>query len=231
MSDTTVTTEAPLMNSDAVRNPDGSMKDQSSSTQTQTSTTESTETKPESTTTSKESTTTETKAPEGAPEKYADFTLPEGVKLEGDVLKSAQELFKTQNLSQTQAQSLVDFHLAQLKAATEASSNAYNDMRSDWQAKTKADPEIGTKLTAVKETVGRALDTLNDPKLVADFRAAMDLTGIGDHPAFIKAFYKLAQSVVEGKHVSGAQPSKFGQIAPGTNERPTAAHALYPNNP
>ncbi len=227
MSDTTVTTEAPMPNSPEARTPTGELKDQSASTQTQTSTTESTETKPESTTTSKESTTTET----GAPEKYADFTLPEGVKLDDTSLKSAQDLFKAQNLSQTQAQALVDFHVAQLKATTDASSKSYEDMRTDWQAKTKADPEIGFKLPAVKETVGRALATLNDPSLVAEFRAAMDLTGIGDHPAFIKAFYKLSQSVVEGKHVTGTQPSKFGQQAPGTNERPTAAHALYPNNP
>ncbi len=224
MTDTTVTTEAPLMNSPEARTPTGELKDQAT---LQPSTTTPTPKEPETTELKIESTT----KPEGAPDKYADFTLPEGVKLDDASLKSAQDLFKAQGLSQIQAQALVDFHVAQLKATTDASSKSYEDMRTDWQAKTKADPEIGSKLPAVKETVGRALATLNDPGLVAEFRAAMDLTGVGDHPAFIKAFYKLAQSVVEGRHVTGTQPSKFGQQAPGTNERPSAAQALYPNNP
>src|SRR6266403_5217690 len=124
MSDTTVTTEAPLPNSPEARTPTGELKDAS-----QTTTMTPTEEKP------LETTPPEPK-PEptpGAPETYTDFTLPEGVKLEGETLKSAQELFKALNLPQDGAQRLVDFHLGQIRAATEASSKAYEDMRSAWQ--------------------------------------------------------------------------------------------------
>jgi len=153
------------------------------------------------------------------------------VKLEGETLKSAQELFKALNLPQDGAQKLVDFHLGQIRAATEASSKAYDDMRASWQTAAKADPEIGPKMTQIKENVGRLYDAIGDAKLVGEFKQIMDLTGAGDNPAFIKVLNKLSSFVTEGRHVTGTQPSKFGQTAPGTGERPSTAHALYPNNP
>jgi hypothetical protein len=211
------------------------LKNQSSSQPSTTSTPplSPTETPPASTETADGKTvlTKAEEAPPSAPEKYEDFKLPEGVKLEGDQLKSAQDLFKDLNLPQDSAQKLIDFHVAQLKASTETSNKAYEDMRSDWQTKTKADPELGPKLPQIKETIGRALSTLNDPKLVSEFSQAMDLTGAGDHPAFVKAFYKLSQAVTEGRHVQGSGPSSFGQLRPGTDAKPSVARAMYPNNP
>jgi hypothetical protein len=108
-------------------------------------------------------------------------------------------------------------------------------MRKEWAAKTLADAEVSsyttdgkTGIDAVKVDIGRALGTL-DPALRAEFQAAMDLTGAGDHPAFVKALWKLSQAVSEGRPVTGKGPSPEGQRAPGTNARPTPAKALYPN--
>src|SRR6266481_2078186 len=221
MSDTTMTTEAPLPNSPEARTPTGELKDASQTT----TTTPTDPTPPEPKAEPKP------EAPAGAPEAYTDFTLPEGVKLEGETLKSAQELFKALNLPQDGAQRLVDFHLGQIRAATEASSKAYDDMRAGWQTASKADPEIGPHMAKIKENVGRLYDAIGDAKLVGEFKQIMDLTGAGDNPAFIKVLNKLSSFVTEGRHVTGTQPSKFGQTVPGTGERPSTAHALYPNNP
>jgi hypothetical protein len=57
----------------------------------------------------------------------------------------------------------------------------------------------------------------------------MDYTGAGNNPAFIKAFWKMAQALTEGGHVAGTGPAPIGQKPPGAAERPTAAKALYPN--
>jgi hypothetical protein len=225
MSDTTVTTDPPMPNSPEARTPTGELKDASTTTTTSTETTP--ETKPEATSTESK----KDEVPSGAPEKYEDFKLPDGVKLEPESLKSATDLFKSLNLPQAAAQSLVDFHTAQLKAVADAPSKAYDDMRADWQAKAKADPEIGPHMTKIKENVGRLYNAIGDAKLVDDFKQIMDLTGAGDNPAFIKVLNKLSSFVTEGTHVAGAQPSKFGQQEPGKSERPTAAQALYPNNP
>lgn len=168
--------------------------------------------------------------PEGAPEKYEDFKVPEGYTLDSKVAEEASGIFKDMNLSQAQAQTLVDFYAAKTREAADAPFEAYKTMRAEWQTKVAADPEIGSKLPEVKQTVSRALDSLGDAKLASDFREAMDLTGAGDHPAFIKAFYKLAQQVNEGHSVRGSNPSPAGQKAPGSGPV-SAAHALYPKLP
>jgi hypothetical protein len=169
-------------------------------------------------------------APTGAPEAYTEFKVPEGFTLDETVSKEAGEMFKKAGLTQDAAQGFVDFYVAKAKEAAEAPIKYYMDMQEQWQNEIKADKEIGGKLDAVKATVSKALDGLGDPQLANEFRAAMDLTGAGNHPAFVKAFYKMAQKLTEGGIVTGRGPSAAGQTAPG--QRPaTIAGALFPNLP
>lgn len=179
---------------------------------------------------------TSTSKSEGAPEKYEDFRAPDGYTIDPKTIEAAAPIFKELGLTQVQAQSLVDFHTKQMIDAAKAPQTTYETMRNEWTTKAKADPDMAkhavdgkTGLDAVKVDMGRALTALNDPDLAAEFKQAMDLTGAGDHPAFIKTFWKLAQYVTEGKHVSGGNPSPHGQTPPGANGRPDAARALYPN--
>lgn len=223
-----------------IRSADGTIKDQSPppTTTQPAQTTEATkppESKPETTTSAtpedKSLLNQDDKKPtEGAPEKYADFTAPEGFEIKPEVAEEAGKLFKEMNLSQAQAQSLVDFYAAKTREAAEAPFNYYKEMQDKEVAKIKADPEIGGKLDAVKTTVSKALDGLGNPQLAADFRRDMDLTGAGNFHSFVKVIFALASKVTEGGHVSGSAPSKYGQQAPG-GERRTAANALYPNLP
>ena len=164
----------------------------------------------------------------GAPEKYEPFTAPEGYDLNPEVITKAETMFKELGLNQTQAQQLVSFYAENAAAAADAPYAAYEAQREAWQAEVAADPEIGKKLPQVKQTVGAALNLLGDPKLVADFKSAMDITGVGDHPAFIKAIYKLASMVTEGKHVPAGAP--ITPKAPGAAPK-SAAQAIFPNLP
>jgi len=169
------------------------------------------------------------KAPTGAPESYQEFKVPEGYTLDAAAAQEASGLFKTMNLNQEQAQRLVDFYVKKTQESHDAPFKAYVDMRKGWREEASKHAEIGGNLAQVKETVSRAINQLGDAQLASDFRDAMDITGAGDHPAFIRVFYKFAQAVTEGRPVSGNQPSRFGQ---GNQGRPqTAAHALYPNLP
>lgn len=170
----------------------------------------------------------------GAPEKYEPFTAPKswaekGLELDQTIIDKAVPKFKELGLNQAQAQSLIDFYAGVSEETHDASIKAVADMRKGWVDQVKADKEIGGKLAEVKTTIGRALDGLGDPTLAADFRAAMDLTGAGDHPAFIKAFYRMASKLTEGGHVKGNGPSPFGQ---GNGTQPSVgAKSLYPNLP
>lgn len=174
--------------------------------------------------------------PAGAPETYTNFTAPEGYTIDPKTIEAAAPIFKDLGLTQDQAQKLVDFHTQQMITAAKAPEAAYEATRSEWQAKVQSDPELakavnGDKvgLDAVKLDIGRALNAMGDAPLAAEFKAAMDLTGAGDHPAFVKTFWKLSQFITEGKHVSGTNPSLHGQAAPGTTNKPSPAQAMYPN--
>src|SRR6266550_4527689 len=183
MSDTS------LANEPESRTPTGEIKDQTPSTTTPETTT--TETKVEKSSTEKPSlVNAKDEAPAGAPDKYADFTVPEGFTLDETVAKEAGDLFKGMNLPQAQAQQLVDFYVAKTREANEAPFKLWADTQEKWISEVKADPQIGSKLPQVKATISKAIDGLGDAKLASEFREAMDYTGAGNKPAFIRAFFK-----------------------------------------
>jgi hypothetical protein len=164
-----------------------------------------------------------------APETYAQFTVPEGYELDPQVMQEASGIFKNLNLQQADAQKLVDFYVAKTSQSANAPYQLWNEMQEKWVDEIKNDPVLGPKLNDVKTTIGRAINGLNDPKLAMEFKEAMDFTGAGNNPAFIRAFYKLAQMVTEGGHVAGNGPAPAGQRR--SNEIPSAARAMYPNLP
>lgn len=175
------------------------------------------------------------KDPAKAPDAYADFTAPDGYTLDKTTIDAFAPIAKELGLTQDQAQRLVTFHSERMIAAAKAPTDAFESTRNEWRGKVDADPDLKaatsggkTGLEAVKLDIGKVFNALGDPALVADFKEAMNLTGVGDHPAFVKALWKLSSFLAEGTHVAGAQPSPHGQRQPGTSERPSPAKALYP---
>lgn len=167
-------------------------------------------------------------APAGAPEAYTDFKVPEGYTLDKETLGEAAPIFKELGLSQDQAQKLVDFYTKRIDSTVNARMDEYTRTREGWQAEVKA--KYGQQLTEVKATVGRALASL-DPKVAENFKQVMDMTGAGDNPAFIEAFYQLSKRATEGRPVTPGNPSAAGQQAPGSRARPSPAQSMFPNLP
>ena len=163
----------------------------------------------------------------GAPEKYEAFTAPEGFSIDEDTTREVGDMFKGMNLTQADAQKLVDYYSSKSLEAMNAPYEAWRKTQEEWVKQVRADPQIGSRINEVTQTIAKAIDGLGDAKLAADFRAAMDYTGAGNHPAFIKALYKMAQKVTEGGFVQGRGPSPAGQ-QPDRTAR-TGARAMYPN--
>jgi hypothetical protein len=230
--------EAQQQTSEIARTPTGEIKDvgQTTAPETmtpQTSTTTETSASPETegkSPPSQSGTSLANQLTAGAPEAYDPFTVPEGFELSEGVQKEAGELFKAMNLTQGDAQKLVDFYSGKTLEAVNAPYDAWRKTQEEWVKQVKADPNIGSRLSEVTQTISRAIDSLGDAKLASEFRAAMDYTGAGNNPAFIKAFYKLAQRVTEGGHVAGRGPSAAGQQRPGTTAG-MGARAMFPNLP
>lgn|SRR5215467_2333528 len=169
--------------------------------------------------------------PVGAPETYGDWKTPDGWVMDDGVRGEIAPLFKKMNLTQAQGQELVDFYIKHTTESANAPYNAWNETQDKWIKEVKEDPDIGPKLNEVKTTLSRAIDVVSsgDAKLATAFRDAMDYTGAGNNPAFIKMFYKMAQMLTEGKHVAGGGASPEGQKPAG--QQRSAAGAMYPNLP
>jgi hypothetical protein len=149
-------------------------------------------------------------------------------------LGEATSTFRELNLTQDAAQKLMDMHIKHANEAAEQPYKAYVDMRADWRKSVLSDPVVGNGQDLkpeVKQTIARMYDTIGDTKLVSEFKEAMDMTGVGDHPAFVKLIYSLAQRATEGRPVAGTKPTPESQTAPGASVRPNPAQALYPNLP
>lgn len=235
---------APTANSPEARTETGEIKDVTTSsatppTQTETpkETPPSTETKPEAKPDAPEPSLLsepakeddKPKPTEGAPEKYEPFTLPEGFEANPEVMSKAEATFKELGLNQEQSQKLVSFYAEQAKSLMEGPSAQWDNMQAEWARDTRAQfPNI----EGVKQNIGKALTTIanGDTTLLANFKYVMDLTGAGNHPAFVGVLNALASAINEGGHVAGRGPSPLGQRGP--NSRPqSAAQALYPNLP
>lgn len=174
--------------------------------------------------------------PSGPPEKYETWKLPDGYELDAGVSEEAAPLFKELGLSQDQAQKLVDLYSKHaIKSAEEhnaAGTKWWNDRQQAWRDELRNDPQVGKLVgsngnfgpdSPLVQTVNRALDGLQNPKLAADFKEAMDSTGAGNNPAFVKVLYALASKVTEGTdYVVGGVPK-------GNSARPSPAAAMYPN--
>src|SRR5215831_3812353 len=126
------------------------------------------------------------------PEKY-EFSLPEGFNIDEATTKEVDTLFREIGLDQPSAQRLMDLYTTKVKEVAEAPINTWSETRKGWVEEIKNDPALGKRLPEVRQTVARAIDGLGDQKMAQEFRQAMDITGAGDNPAFIRAFYKLAQ--------------------------------------
>lgn len=242
-NETPTTPQAIAGNSPEARNPDGSMKDGLSGQPMETKEPPKPETPGEtkSTPTTSESKPGETKPsllnqkdeakPDsiatGAPEKYEFKDLPSGF----EVTEKAQDFFKSNQMSQAQADAAIKFYHELATEAQQAPFKLWQDMNDGWVKEVTADPEYKGDIGNVKATISKFVDSIEDRALADSLREAMDLTGAGNNPAFVKFMFRMGQRLTEGKHVAASGPSAFGQRAPGTGERPTAAHSLYPRLP
>ncbi|WP_434252861.1 peptidase [Enterobacter hormaechei subsp. xiangfangensis] len=143
------------------------------------------------------------KKPEGAPEKY-EFTAGEGVELDTEALKDFEPVARDLNLTNEQAQKLVDAYPKILAGVQQRQAEAWQKQTEGWAETVKADKEIGgDKLTANLSAAQRALEQFGDPEL----KEYLDSTGLGNHPALVKAFIKVGKAMSEDKVVTGGHES------------------------
>lgn len=110
---------------------------------------------------------------------------------------------KTLNLTQEGAQSILDKVAPVIQARQMEALKGFYDqiggMPETWAATTKADKEIGGDKLAENLAIATKVRDLGGPDLVK----VLDVTGLGNHPAVIKAFAKFGRMLSEDKFVAG----------------------------
>src|SRR5882724_1444277 len=245
MTDTTVTNETPSGNSPEARTPDGTLKDQSPTSLTPSPTPAPKpdggsfltqdpkppegEPKPEPKEGDKPAPKEgeEPKPAAGAPDKYEDFKLPDGYKMDETASKEVSAMFKELNLPQESAQKLVDYYSANLLKTAEAPYKAWADTQKEWIG--EIHDRFGSKADATRNDINSAITNALPPSLARAFRTALDITGSGSNPDIIEALSIFARPHLEGKRVPAGGQSPQANKTPGAPERPSLADAMYPH--
>jgi len=152
----------------------------------------------------------ETKAPEGAPEKYEDFTVPEGVEVDGEQIEKFKELARELNLTQESAQKFVDLQTKMAARHIEA----FQAEQAKWVSSLQT--EWGGEFKANVQKAQRAMSQFGSPEL----RQLLDSTGFGNHPAVAKMMVAVGNKLGDPDFVEGKSATQVPK---------TAAEILYPN--
>lgn len=140
--------------------------------------------------------------PEGAPEEYAEFTAPEGVELNADMLDRFKAFAKENNLSQERAQALVDMGAEIVKNADAKLADLMVEARAEWRKQTLDDTEYGGAAWQSSLPVAKAaLDRFGTPEL----KEVLAQSGLGDHPEVIRYFYRVGKATGEHDFVKSGK--------------------------
>lgn len=158
------------------------------------------------------------KQSEGAPEKY-EFDAGEGKEFDAGVVEAFSEVAKELNLSQADAQKVLD-KVAPVIQARQA--EQLEGLRNDWVNAAKSDAEFGGE--KISENLGiakKALDSFGSP----DLRALLEESGLGNHPEVIRFMFRAGKAISEDSFVGGSPVGGRGS----PKDFNSAAAALYNN--
>ena len=161
--------------------------------------------------------------PDGAPETYSDFDMPEGVEINEADLGEFHTIAKELNLTQDQAQSLVDYQSKRAQALTERMDNdladAIEKQQNDWIKELKDDKDFGGD--NLDKNVGLAVKVVNkfgSPEL----KDVLNSSGMTNNPELVKMFNRIGKAISEDSLDS---ESENGETGSGKS----LADKLYPN--
>ena len=138
----------------------------------------------------------EPKKVEGAPTEY-EFKPPEGQTLDESVMDAFKTTARELNLTNDGAQSILDNVLPKIQ---EAADENLNRARAEWKELAKNDEEFGGAgfETNVK-IANQALDRFGSDEM----KSLLTESGFGDHPAFVRAFFRIGKAISEDTILTG----------------------------
>jgi hypothetical protein len=154
---------------------------------------------------------TEQEQPQGAPEQYTDFTLPEGFVLEGESKTLIADLGKELNLTQDQAQTVIDRYIKASELSADVQADASNKA---WEKKI-ADDELALKKewgvdydknTAIIDKAKREFIGADDMKYFED-------NGFTKVNEFKRLLHKIGEKISEDNKEDGTPPNSVREYS------------------
>lgn len=137
-----------------------------------------------------------------APENYEDFKTPEGITIHKDVAAQVKVVAKEFDLSQADAQKLIDKIGPAIVKSRGAEMQAIVTKTADaWRASALADAEIGGEKAAENMAIAlKTFDAFGTPAL----KEVLNKTGLGDHPELLRWAFRIGKQIgSDNKFISG----------------------------
>jgi len=152
-----------------------------------------------------------------------ELNFPEGVEANEATLNDITTYAKEHGLSNVQAQAQLNREIDLLAKGEEFYTQKHiqilEDSKKQWLEEVKKDPEIGgDKFDVTVSKAKRVIDKFGSDKL----KAALNESGLGNHPEVVRLFAKIGDLDKEDTHVGGNGP-----VASPEEDR---AKTLYPND-
>jgi len=145
-----------------------------------------------------------------APEKYEDFTLPDGFEAQEGEIDTFMEHAKELDLTQEQAQKLLDKQLALKDEQMKLYEQDKIQQKEKWINELKQDEEFGGR--NMSETIERANRTLR--KFADnDVIEILKETGYANNPSIVKMFARIDKQLGEDSLVGG-ESAKAQELSP-----------------
>ena len=139
--------------------------------------------------------------PAEAPKEFdpTALTVPDGLVPDQELLQQFGDLAKDMNISQEQAQELVDLQVKAIKAQEDQ----FVEMRRQWVDELKKDQEYGGTRFDATVSDAQAVMRRFDPD--GEVLQVLQTTGFGDNPAVIKMLAKIKRSISDDEFVTTSE--------------------------
>jgi len=140
-----------------------------------------------------------------APAEYADFSLPEGVEMDAEVLTEFKGIAKELGISQEAAQKLIDLQGRLETQRADAIQQALADQSKQWAEQIRSDKDFGGENYDSNVAVAvKAIEQFGSPEL----RQVLNDSGLGNHPELVKFCHRIGKAISDDSLVLGGTQGK-----------------------
>ena len=149
-----------------------------------------------------------------------EMKLPESFEAPAETLGAYTDTLRELNIAPEAGQRLLDMHAEHVRSLTENTlaqqHEAFAATRAEWRDQIKNDPSLGgASFETTKRAVARARDLIVPEADRGAFNEFLSTTGAGDHPAFWRALYRVANLFDEpASPPAGSKPSPTANPEP-----------------